>query len=83
MDSDTKVFSEILETCLTMSRRGFGIILDTARMTVRNVLSCESRGFVVTALFPFEIRDMGGHLWYFLLFQRDGNSVFALEPRIY
>lgn len=78
-------FAEAVDRSARLATAGVAIILNTDRLTDGLLSRFQKHGLRATKIFPFEIRDMGGHIWYFLLLQRDTTipSVFAFPPKTY
>jgi len=61
----------------------FGVICDSARVTPRLFDSCRARDFALTGIALFEAKDTGGHLWFFLRFEKLGAAILPNKPKAY
>jgi hypothetical protein len=73
----------ILDHCCLIANKGFGLILLSTALTVPRINRMKEKGFKIVKILFFQVPEWFGFNCIFVLFSKNGNEIFNIEPKIY
>ena len=75
--------TKVLNHCAKICRKGFGLILSCFHMIPNRFNKLEEKGFVPTKIHLFKHIAWNGFPCFFVVFEKGGDSIFAMKPFMY
>ena len=77
------ILNKVLDHCCSISKKGFGLIMLTTALTIPRINRMKLKGFKITKLLYFQVKQWFGFTCVFVVFSKDGNEIFYIQPKKY
>ena len=75
--------TKVLNHCADICHKGFGLIMLSMHLNPKRITDLSNRGFCLTKMHLFKVKEWFGFTCCFLVFSKIGDSLLGIEPKQY
>jgi len=75
--------NDVLDHCCLITNKGFGLIMLCYALTLPRINRMREKGYKITNLMWFNVKNWFGFLCVFVVFSKEGDDFFKVQPKLY